>query len=129
LQLLKKLHAAEQQLLAAFAAYFEELLVQPDNCTLIPPSVPVHPSNSSSIVWTGNKTDLVELIYALHLAGVFNNGKADVKLIATCLQQVFNIDLGNYYDLFQNIRMRKTGQLKFLDNMKAMLMKKMDEME
>jgi len=29
--------------------------------------------------WTGSKVALIELLYALHSEGVFNNGAADLK--------------------------------------------------
>jgi hypothetical protein len=114
---------ANQRLLT----YIERLLKQPDSFT--PVSSSTDSSNTPSLTWTGSKTDLVELLYGLHSVGAFNNGNADLKLIATCLQQAFHIDLGNYYNIFQDIPRRKTGQTKFLDNMKTMLMKKIDEME
>jgi len=109
------------------STYIEKLLLQPDNHTAVLPSA--GSSNTPSLTWTESKTALVELLYALYLTDVFNNGKADLKLIATFLQQTFHIDLGNYYTTFQEIRMRKTGQTKFLDNLRAMLIKKIDEME
>ena len=34
------------------------------------------------LTWTGSKVALIELIYALHTEGVFNNGAADLKNIA-----------------------------------------------
>ena len=36
----------------------------------------------SKLFWTGNKTDLIELIYALHTSGVINSGTADIKEVA-----------------------------------------------
>lgn len=45
--------------------------------------------------WTANKNALIELIYALQAAGSFNNGKADVKEIARCIEVNFDIDLGD----------------------------------
>ena len=42
------------------------------------------PINTSDLTlgkqkWTGSKVALVELIYALHAEGVFNNGSSDLK--------------------------------------------------
>jgi hypothetical protein len=51
----------------------------------------------SNLNWTGSKTDLVELIYALHSVGAINNGTVDIKETAKAFEQFFNIDLGNYY--------------------------------
>jgi hypothetical protein len=77
--------------------------------------------------WTGSKTDLVELIYALNAAGVFNKASADVKQIAQAFEQVFSITLGNYYRVFQDIRLRKTNQMKFIDAMRSALSNRIAE--
>jgi len=77
--------------------------------------------------WTASKVDLIELIYALHAAGVFNNGRADLKEIAECLQQVFEVDLGQYNRVFYDIRARKINKTKFLDALKDGLKKRMNE--
>lgn len=47
--------------------------------------------------WSGSKTALIELIYALHSQGVFDNGNADIKVIAKTFERAFNIDLGDFY--------------------------------
>jgi len=107
--------------------HVEKLLAQPDSRTSITASADF--SENPPLTWTDSKAALVELIYALYLSNAFNNGKADLKLIAARIQQAFHIDLGNYYNIFQDIRMRKTGNTKFLDNLKATLMKRIDEME
>ena len=70
-----------------------------------------------------HKTDLVELIYALHSSGVINNGNVEIKTIATAFQEIFNIDPGNYYHGFIEMRTRKTNQTKFLDKLKDNLLK------
>lgn len=41
--------------------------------------------------WTGSKAALIELLYALHTEGVFNNGASDLKDIAKYLEHVFEI--------------------------------------
>lgn len=76
----------------------------------------------SSLYWTGNKTDLIELIYALHSCRVINSGTADIKEIATLCERLLNIDLGNYYHTFIEIRARKTNQTKFIDFMRDCLL-------
>ncbi len=77
-----------------------------------------------SLTWTGSKTDLIELIYALHSIDAFNSGTADIRLIATSLENVFNVRLGNYYRVFQDIRLRKKGKADFLDRMKKTFIEK-----
>src|SRR5690554_1926618 len=76
--------------------------------------------------WTGSKVDLIELIYALHTVGSINNGAVDIKELATELQTIFNIELGDYYRTFIEIRARKINNTKFLDRLKQNLQNKMD---
>lgn len=77
--------------------------------------------------WTGSKTDLIELVYALYSTEVINNGSADIKLIADSFKHFFNIDIGDYYRVFMNIRLRKSGQTNFLDELKNKLRDKLNE--
>lgn len=79
------------------------------------------------LIWTGSKVALTELLYALNAEAVFNNGKTDIKDIANYLEQVFEIDLGDYYRTFLELRMRKTSRTKFLSSLTDSLIKKMDE--
>ena len=81
----------------------------------------------SKLFWTGNKTDLIELIYALHSSGAINSGTADIKEVASVCEQMFNIDLGDYYRTFLEIRSRKINQTKFIDKLKDSLENKMLE--
>ena len=76
--------------------------------------------------WTGSKVALIELLYALHTEGVFNNGTSDLKDVAEYFENVFNIDLGQYHRAFLEIRMRKSDQTKFLNSLKEKLVKRME---
>jgi len=79
--------------------------------------------------WTGSKVALIELLYALHTEGVFNNGASDLKDIAEYFENIFNIDLGQYHRAFLEIRMRKSDQTKFLNGLKEKLVKRMENTE
>lgn len=81
------------------------------------------------LFWTESKTALIELIYALHSHGAFDNGRADIKDIAASFEHHFGIELGDYYRTFLELRMRKTGKTKFLHSLIQSLNKKMDEAE
>ncbi len=87
------------------------------------------PSNQkqSKLFWTNSKTDLIELIYALHSSGAINNGTADIKEMATAYEQIFNIDLGNFYHTFIELRSRKSNNTKFLDLLKDVLINRMKD--
>src|SRR5690554_6435215 len=85
--------------------------------------------DNSSLNWTGSKTALTELIYALNSHGVFNNGNADIRLIAKTFESTLNIDLGDFYHTFMELKSRKINQTKFLDSLRDALIKKMDEQD
>jgi hypothetical protein len=79
--------------------------------------------------WTASKTNLIELLYALHASGVFNEGKADLKQIASEFERLFSTSLGNYYRVFQDIRQRKINQTVFLDQLKEKFMQRVNALE
>ncbi|WP_268223873.1 RteC domain-containing protein [Sinomicrobium oceani] len=84
---------------------------------------------TTKFFWTGNKVDLIEMIYSLHSSAVVNHGKVDIKELAYAFEQLFNIDLGDYYHSFLEIRSRKINPTKFLDLLKASLLQKMQELD
>ncbi|WP_203256883.1 RteC domain-containing protein [Hyunsoonleella ulvae] len=49
----------------------------------------------SNLNWTGNKTDLIELIYALHSSGSINSGAADIKGVMQILFILVNYPFVN----------------------------------
>ncbi|MFV0529818.1 MAG: RteC domain-containing protein [Flavobacteriales bacterium] len=79
--------------------------------------------------WTGSKTALIELIYALHVQGVFDNGNTDIKVIAKTFESIFNINLGDFYHTFMELKARKINRTKFLDSLRDALIRKMDEQD
>ncbi|GAB3422482.1 RteC domain-containing protein [Niabella aquatica] len=79
--------------------------------------------------WAGSKAAMIELIYALHYQGVFDNGNSDIRAIAKCFESTFNIDLGNFYQTYLELRTRKMNPTKFLDALREGLIRKMDEQD
>jgi hypothetical protein len=79
------------------------------------------------LMWTANKTDLVELIYALVALGVFNNGNCEIKGVVSFFQTVFQVDLGAYYHKYTDITRRKKERAPFLDKLKLALLRRIDE--
>lgn len=79
------------------------------------------------MTWTGSKVALVELMYALHTEGVFNNGAADLKEIAEYFEYIFDIDLGQYRRVFLEIRARKSDKTKFVTTLNDHLLKRMED--
>nr|WP_281501009.1 RteC domain-containing protein [Cellulophaga sp. F20128] len=85
--------------------------------------------HTSKLFWTGSKTELIELIYALHSSGAINSGTADIKEIALMFEQIFGIDLGNYYHTFIEIRSRKCSKTKFLDKLIIVLNSRFNDLD
>ncbi|HBD25705.1 RteC domain-containing protein [Flavobacterium sp.] len=81
----------------------------------------------SNLHWTEKKVDLVELIYALHEAKVFDNGQADIKEITHVFEKAFQIELeDNIYGNFNAIKKRKTDQTRFLSHLQKLLETKIE---
>lgn len=86
-------------------------------------------SEKSLLNWTGSKTALTELIYALYSHGVFDNGNADIKVISKTFERTFNVDLGDFYHTFLELKSRKINRTKFIDSLRDALIKRMDEQD
>jgi hypothetical protein len=81
----------------------------------------------SDLHWTGTRRDLTELMYAVKK--YVNNGMTPIKEIARGFQNMFNIDLGNYSRVHQEILARKKGESFFLNQLVTDQQKKMEEDE
>ena len=88
--------------------------------------LPIEPSIMSHLNWTDSKVDLVELIYALHSAQSLNNGNVELSEIALVFEQVFNIELKDFYRTFADIKSRKTST-KFLNLLRSQLAERIRE--
>lgn len=80
----------------------------------------------SPITWTGNQTELVELIYALAESGTLNNGNIEIKTAIEYFQAMFKVDLKHYYHKFRDITNRKKERAVFLDKLKMSLDRKIE---
>lgn len=86
-------------------------------------------SSTISVNWTASKTAMIEMLYALHYQGVFDNGNIDIRLIAKHFENTFNIDLGDFYHTYLELKNRKVNRTKFLDSLREGLTRKMDEQD
>lgn len=77
--------------------------------------------------WTGSKVALIELIYALHTEGVFNNGDIELKELVNGFEAAFGVELGQFNRVFLEIRARKSERTKFLNTLKEKLILRMDD--
>lgn len=93
--------------------YINELKSLPETSTF----------EDSNLKWTGNKSDLIELIYALYYAGVINFGTAGIAEIARGFEKLFNINLGKFYRTKSSFKDRKSTT-KFIDSLKKYLTNK-----
>jgi len=87
----------------------------------------VNTTNTKTQKWTGSKVALIELIYALHTEGVFNNGTSELKEVTSFFESTFNVDLGQFNRTFLEIRSRKSERTKFLNTLKEKLILRMDD--
>lgn len=78
--------------------------------------------------WTGDKVNLVEVIYALYFTGQLNHGNADIALIIQFMERYFHIDLSRAYRDFIDIRKRKVSSpTRYLDQMRESIHKRIDD--
>ncbi len=78
------------------------------------------------IQWTDSKTALVELIYAIYACGSINNGHCEIRELTAFFEHIFNIRLTDIYRTYLEIKVRSTPT-KYIDNLKAALLRKMEE--
>ena len=98
--------------------YIENLLVNIDSPPVESDSV------FGQLQWSGSKTDMVELIYALHESGII---KADIATIAQHFQTNFSVDLGDFYKTWTEIRARKKDKTKLLSKLIVDLNRRIDD--
>lgn len=83
----------------------------------------------AKLTWTAKKVELVEQIYAWDSAGCFNNGNTNIKELAEYIETIFNINLGDFYHTFLEIRERKGSRSLFLDKLIKLLEERMDSLD
>src|SRR5690606_41701196 len=94
-----------------------------------PPPSTTFPYTTLFRSWTGSKTELIELLYALHSSKCINSGTTDIKELAAHFEHFYNVDLGNYYHTFIDIRSRKSSRTRFLERLIEMLNQRMESLE
>jgi hypothetical protein len=86
----------------------------------------IRPAILHGLSWTASKTDLVELIYALHSAGAIKNGQVELSKMAEVCAMLFDINFNNFYKTYAEIKNREKDTTKFLDQLKVSLEKRID---
>ena len=77
--------------------------------------------------WTDTKAAAVEIIYGVHATGSVDDGNVEIAELTALFEEVFHINLGDVYHCFIAMRKRKNSRTLYLDDMKAQLLKRMDE--
>lgn len=106
----------------AFDLFHKHLSPKPDLHKAFSPPSP-------KLKWTGNRLDLVELIYALQGSGALNYGEAELKDICEAFELVFQTKVGDLYRSFHDISNRKKEQIKFVNRLESDLEKKILDLE
>lgn len=92
------------------------------------PDVILQKSESSKdVFWTESKNALIELVYALHAAGVISHGKIGIRKISLMFQILFRIPLGDLHHAFHRMKTRTGSRTAFLDQLKTSLEEYMDK--
>lgn len=83
---------------------------------------------SEGFKWTESKASLVELIYALYYnPKALDNGKNSIRELARMFEQLFDIDLGDVYHTYHELKSRKLEPAKFIDSLKSSFLRKIEE--
>lgn len=84
--------------------------------------------NLPELKWTGDKVNLVEVIYGIYFTGQLNHGNADLSVIIKFMEKSLNIDLSRSYRDFIDIRNRKrSSPTRYIDEMRESIHKRVDD--
>lgn len=83
----------------------------------------------SEFLWTAPKSALIEVIYALYYKGAINNGSTEIKQLVHGFESFFNVELGDPYRHFMNIKQRKKSTATFLESLTDSLIRQMNEQD
>lgn len=78
------------------------------------------------LLWTGSKTALIELIYALYSDQAINYGAAELSTITSSFEDFFNVKLDNVYKTYTEIKARKGSKTKYLEELMIKLQQKIN---
>src|SRR5450631_4023954 len=90
--------------------YFQDAMLEIETAV----KTPIFGPTPAPLTWTDSKTGLIELIYAWHAAGSFNEGKVELKQIIDNVQAVFHVELSNPSRTFHEILARKKRYATYL---------------
>ncbi len=82
----------------------------------------------SRFQWTSSKVALTELIYALYHSGTINNGNISLKELVEKVENIMEIELGDYHHTFLRLRAR-AEPVKFIEKLRNDLFERMQELD
>ena len=85
------------------------------------PASPIQTNEKTRLHWTGKKVTLVVMGYILKSSGLINGGQASLREIFDCLQQTFNINLGDYSRSWMQFCDGKGSKYRLIDLLKNAL--------
>lgn len=85
--------------------------------------------NPEKLNWPFTNTDWVELVYALHSAGLAKQKSLSISKISKIMQEVFDFTPKDIYKTYQDIKYRKNSKTLFLDQLVACLLSEMIKSE
>lgn len=77
--------------------------------------------------WTGKKSELVEVVYALYHNGCFGDSK--IKDIFATFDKILGVKTTDYYHIFSRIRARKFERCAFLYTLRSNFDSVMDKID
>ncbi len=78
--------------------------------------------------WTGDASNLIELLYGVFDTRQLNDGEVDISDLVDVFSEVFHVNLSNYFQRFAKIKQRKlVSKTKFLDEMVLAVAKRIDD--
>jgi hypothetical protein len=78
------------------------------------------------IQWLESKAALTELIYALHASNAID-ANCGIKELATAFESIFNMDMGDIYHTYHELKNRKLEPAKFIDSLKSTFIRKIEK--
>ncbi|MBP2831830.1 RteC domain-containing protein [Aquimarina sp. U1-2] len=113
-------------LLAQFKAYCK-LVLYIRKKKLSPYESANEQTETHRLKWVGSKVDLIELIYAVHSSGSLKK-ETGLKEVAGACEKLFEVDLGNYYRKFIELKNRKmVERTQYIDRLKSSLIDRMNQ--
>jgi len=76
--------------------------------------------------WTDTKNALGEIIYGIDTLASVNHGKIDIIVLAGIFGKIFNVDMGNIYQIYIELKGKK-DRTEYLNRMIKALLKRMDD--